>query len=369
MGKPEDTATAPGSISGPSREASRLDGPVQRPAGQPPALAPGDCLGRYTVLRFLGAGGMGEVYAARDPELDRVIALKVLPAGLAGASPEARARFQREAQALARLSHPNVVAVHDVRVVGEQVHAAMEFVDGPTLAEWLGGAPRPWRKVVQVFLEAGLGLAAAHRAGLVHRDFKPSNVILGERVRVVDFGLARAIPEATGDAAPVVTTLHAEITQAGAAPGTPAYMAPEQREGGAVTPLSDQYAFAVALHEALYGRRPGEPPAPGVRVPRALQALLQRALAVDPAARYPSMPALLQRPRARPPSAAAESGSRPAPRRRSRSPCRWCCGAAPIPAHPPPGCGTRRAATRSARTSPRSIPPRAGRASPPPTRG
>jgi tetratricopeptide (TPR) repeat protein len=257
----------------------------------PPAVEPGDCLGRYTVRARIGAGGMGEVFAAHDPELDRPVALKIVKPAMGGGSPEARARFLREAQAMARLNHPNVVSVFDVSSVGERVFVAMELVEGPTLADWLADGPRPWRDVVRVFLEAGRGLEAAHAAGVVHRDFKPSNVILGKRVRVVDFGLARGLYAPSPSSAP--TVLEGVVTQTGGALGTPAYMAPEQRQGAPASPLSDQYSFAVALHEALFGARPGATPATARTVPRPLRAVVQRALLPRPEDRYPSMRALL----------------------------------------------------------------------------
>jgi hypothetical protein len=237
---------------------------------------------------------MGEVFAAHDPELDRIVALKVLRPGLAGESPEARARFQREAQAMARVSHPNVVAVYDVGAVGEQVYVAMEWIEGPTLAAWLLERPRGWREVVEVFLEAGRGLEAAHAAGLVHRDFKPSNVIVGDRVRVADFGLARvaACDEAAKPPAP--TLLHGVVTETGEALGTPAYMAPEQVAGAPPSSQSDQYSFAIALHEALCGARPAEDAGAGARnvwnrVPARVRRVVQRGLSTNPADRYPTM--------------------------------------------------------------------------------
>jgi len=271
--------------------------PAPTSAAQPLLVRPGDCLGRYTVRDRIGRGGIGEVYAAHDPELDRIVALKMLRPGLAGESPEARARFQREAQAMARLSHPNVVAVYDVGAVGERVYVAMELVEGPTLEAWLLERPRGWREVVEVFLQAGRGLEAAHAAGLVHRDFKPSNVIVGDRVRVADFGLARVAADAepTGPMAP--TALEGVVTETGAALGTPAYMAPEQRAGGPPSAQSDQYSFAVALYEALYGSRPaaGEPPRKGFhRLPPRVRRILHRALSSHPAERYPSMSDLLR---------------------------------------------------------------------------
>jgi tetratricopeptide (TPR) repeat protein len=262
-------------------------------ASDPPVML-GDCLDRYTVRTRIGAGGMGEVFAAHDAELDRMVAIKVIKPGLAGSSPASRARFQREAQAMARLSHPNVVSVYDVGQAGGRVFVAMELVQGPTLAAWMAERPRPWREVVQVFLQAGRGLEAAHAAGVVHRDFKPANVILGERVRVADFGLARAVDAAEEEqpaSGPVPRPLEGSVTRTGQAVGTPAYMAPEQGSAGPASPLSDQYAFAVSLHEALSGVRPGESPLRAI--PAHLRAILARALSVRPEDRYPSMRELL----------------------------------------------------------------------------
>jgi Tol biopolymer transport system component len=258
-------------------------------------IAPGDCLGRYTIRARLGGGGMGEVFAADDPELGRVVALKVLRPDRSDESSEARLRFQREAQAMARLSHPNVVAVYDVGAHGERAFIAMELVSGPTLATWLAERPRGWREVLAVFAQAGHGLAAAHEAGLVHRDFKPSNVLIGDRVRVADFGLARAALDAPEPPARSATPLDGVVTRAGDTPGTPAYMAPEQRAGLAAGRLADQYAFAVALHEALLGARPGQPAAAAAAraIPAWLRALLERALRERPEDRYPSMRELL----------------------------------------------------------------------------
>jgi len=157
-----------------------------------PSDSPPRQLGRFVVLRRLGAGGMGAVYLAYDPELRREVAVKVLHAE--AGSPQDRARLRREAQAMARLSHPNIVGIHDVTDIGTSMFLAMEYVEGKTLAELLGERPRPtWRMVLDLFLAAGRGLAAAHRTGIVHRDFKPANVLVGPDgiVKVTDFGLAR----------------------------------------------------------------------------------------------------------------------------------------------------------------------------------
>ncbi|MFL5351021.1 tetratricopeptide repeat protein [Archangium sp.] len=286
-------------------------------AGTEAPLAPGAMLARYVVLERIGRGAMGEVYAAHDPELDRQVALKLLrPEGRH--VEELRRRLLREAQALARLSHPNVVAVHDVGMREDGVFLAMELVHGTTLAEWLK-QPRAWREVVRVFREAGRGLAAAHAAGLVHRDFKPANVLVGHdgRVRVTDFGLAR--PSNRVDVPlepPTSSPPHLEpealshLTRTGALLGTPAYMAPEQLDGRGVDELSDQFSFCVALYEALHGTRPFEggsleelgraaregrvrPPGDESRVPARVRRAVLRGLRAQPEERFPSMEALL----------------------------------------------------------------------------
>jgi len=190
-------------------------------------------LGRYEIIEPIGRGAMGTVYAAHDPLLRRDVAVKVLH--------KRGERSLDEARALARLSHENVVAVYDVGEDDGRVYIAMERIAGTTLGAWLTSAPRAWRDVLVVFLQAARGLSAAHAAGIVHGDFKPDNVLVRDdgRVVVTDFGLARA----RGDRREHFVR------------GTPAYMAPEQLEGGAATPASDQFAFATALHEALYGAR------------------------------------------------------------------------------------------------------------------
>jgi hypothetical protein len=249
---------------------------------------------------------MGQVYAATDQELGRSVALKVIrPERVA--SSYARARLVREAQALALLHHPNVVMVHDVGAEGDNVFVAMELVDGVTLDDWLRAEPRIWPAIREVFLAAGRGLAAAHAAGIVHRDFKPHNVIVGvDRVVVIDLGLARADGDASdrsGDAAASAAsaapappdTLRLALTLTGERVGTPHYMAPEQRAGGAVTAKADQFAFCVALYEALSGDKPVEGAVLplGSRVPRFVAAAIARGLSLDPEARWPSMEALL----------------------------------------------------------------------------
>ncbi len=280
------------------------------------ALERGTAVGRYLILDRLGEGGMGVVYAAHDPELDRKVALKLLRPDRAAT--EAALRLQREAQAIARLSHPNVVAVFDAGTFGDQVFVAMELVEGRTVRQWLAVERPSWREIVAVFVAAGRGLAAAHAAGLAHRDFKSDNVLLGQdgRVRVVDFGLARPVGEAgvekglEGSPEGAGGVLSSPLTEWGAALGTPAYMAPEQVRGEAADARSDQFSFCVSLWEALYGERPfasgnsrevaeaiargdvrGEPA--GSRVPARLRAVLVRGLSLDPERRFASMAELL----------------------------------------------------------------------------
>ncbi len=303
------------------------------PPGTPDRLAIGSLIGRHIVVGTLGAGGMGVVYAGYDPELDRKVALKLLHAELGGSGSlgleSGRTRLLREAQALARLAHPNVVAIHDVGEHEGNVWLAMEHIEGVTLDQWLKEAPRTTHEVLEVMLAAGRGLAAAHEAGLVHRDFKPANVMVGRdgRTRVMDLGLARAARPADG--APTVRpsevlatrTNDLQVTQAGAVLGTPAYMSPEQMSGREPDVRSDVFSFCVTLYEALHGERPfaGETlvemvanviagnirrPAQvrGRSVPGWLRRACAQGLAVAPAQRFASMTALisaLERGRAR----------------------------------------------------------------------
>ncbi len=281
-------------------------------------LQRGALVGRYVVLERIGQGGMGVVHSAYDPELDRKIALKLwLAGGERGGG--AQLRMLREAQAMAKLSHPAVVAVHDVGTLGARVWIAMEFVEGQTLARWLRERPRSPREVLLMFSRAGEGLAAAHDAGLIHRDFKTDNVMVGSdgRVRVLDFGLARAeVPGARTtpeSLAGIQATgaLDASLTVAGALLGTPRYMAPEQWEGAPGDARIDQFSFCVALWEALFGAPPFEGATlPELalavlagritqgpirtRVPTTLRRALLRGLALAPDRRWPTMAALLQ---------------------------------------------------------------------------
>ena len=276
-------------------------------------------IGRFTVLERLGEGGMGIVYAAYDNELDRKVAVKVLRDDTDRRDPSARDRLLREAQAMARLSHPNIVAVHEAGWHEGQVFIAMEFVRGHNLGVWLQSAGHAWRDALDLLLQAGRGLAAAHVAGIVHRDFKPANTLVGVDgvVKVLDFGLARSVhatpePINTADMRTQLTAsqLDADITRTGAVLGTPAYMAPEQHLGCPATVKSDQFSFCVTLYEAVYGQHPfdtsslislaysitqgkvREPPG-ATTVPGSIFQIITRGLAVDPDGRFPSMPALL----------------------------------------------------------------------------
>lgn len=311
-------------------ETPQEDGPLQR----------GASLGRYVVLDVLGQGGMGVVYKAYDPELDRQIAVKLVRVR-GHRKRAAQRRLLREAQALAQLSHPNVISVFDVGTLGHDVFISMELVDGMDVREWLRGSTRERHEVMRIFLAAGKGLGAAHRAGLIHRDFKPDNIVLGSkgRPRIIDFGLARgtnSIEDSSDEleSGDSMTSSHSgrsgsgsysgrsnhsgtsrnhlntPLTQAGLVMGTPAYMSPEQHRGEETDARTDQYSFCVSLYFALYGVRPysGDNPeelkgnvlaakmAPiptTPKVPRWIRSILLRGLSVEPADRYPSMDALL----------------------------------------------------------------------------
>jgi eukaryotic-like serine/threonine-protein kinase len=313
--------------------AAALDSPKldPQPVEAPFRLGPGERLGRFTLTRPLGRGAMGEVWAARDPELDREVALKLLRLRPEALGEEGPARLRREAQAMARLNHPNVVDIYELGADREQVFCAMELIDGVTLRRWMA-EPHSWREIVDVAIAAGRGLAAAHRAGLVHRDIKPDNVLmaLDGRTLVTDFGLAKLAdlepdePDRSDRAARSdeyqsgqAIAVHAvsslapprNLTHTGVVIGTPAYMPPEQLEGGAVVAQSDQFSFCVTFYEALFGVRPfagatldelaaaarGGAPRPADRraVPRRVLRCLQRGLMAERADRWPSMEALL----------------------------------------------------------------------------
>ncbi|HWM87414.1 MAG TPA: serine/threonine-protein kinase, partial [Kofleriaceae bacterium] len=299
----------------PDTQARRADSRLQEASTQPelagsPAPQGGRAIDRYIVVEQIGMGGMGVVYKAHDPDLGRHVALKLLRAGDAGG--RHALRLEREARAIARLAHPNVVAIHDVGMVGADLFIAMEYVEGKSLRRWLGSAPRPLHAVLDVLLQAARGLAAAHDAGLVHRDFKPDNVLVGDdgRVRVLDFGLARAARGDDDDVAVLPeedrVALDSSMTPAGMAVGTPRYMAPEQHRGEDVDGRADQYAWAVVLYQALTGQRPfdateyralrelalrGEvqPFPASAAVPRWLERMIRRAMSVERGDRYPAM--------------------------------------------------------------------------------
>jgi serine/threonine protein kinase len=277
---------------------------------------------------------MSTVYRAYDPELDRQIALKLVTAWDENDA-EGPARLVREARSMAKISHPNVASVYDVGLVDDGVFIAMELIEGPTLEQWVQTTARPWTEILRMYLLAGRGLAAAHDVGLVHRDFKPDNVMVGadERPRVLDFGLARPaafeddellLPDETSiqfvpppvSRGPQTASisgsfdLRVDVTRTGIVTGTPAYMSPEQHLGELGGPASDQFAFCVSLWEALYRQRPFigeeffviadaivegrvEPPPHNTRVPRWIHNLLLRGLAPEPEQRHPSMRSLL----------------------------------------------------------------------------
>lgn len=309
-----------------------VDGPAHPLPTDTDNLPRGAAIGRYLVLSRLGAGGMGVVYAAYDPDLDRKVAIKLLRPREQDAeeAKEGHIRLFREAQAMARLSHPNVITVYDVSTAYGQVFVAMEFVDGYTLRDWLDEKSRSTAEIAEMFLLAGRGLAAAHVSGMVHRDFKPDNVLVSRdgQIRVSDFGLARKVQSLKDsvdahDLASLLLkkppdaarqggkpALKAQLTHPGAIMGTPAYMAPEQFRGDATDQRTDIFSFCVAFWEALYGKHPfsdgdlGElyvaltqgklrVPPQGRKVPGWLHLLLVRGLATEPKNRYQTIQPLL----------------------------------------------------------------------------
>jgi tetratricopeptide (TPR) repeat protein/predicted Ser/Thr protein kinase len=295
---------------------------------------------RYILLKPLGQGGMGVVYSAYDPDLDRKVAVKLLhPDKSTPDGDSARAWMMREAQAMARITHPNVVSVYDVGAYGGQVFVAMEFIQGRTLSEWIRKGQNTWQETLRLFLEAGKGLKAAHASGLVHRDFKPANVLIGDngRVAVLDFGLARLAEQAAVEEAALAgeeAGLDPESSEPLAlamperediAVGTPQYMPPEQYMSTVVDHRADQFSYCASLYWALYRKRPFEPrkvartaaessrsgtgtAEPWRKLPRAVAAheppsdskvpawvrrAVMRGLSVNPEDRFPSMDALL----------------------------------------------------------------------------
>ncbi len=315
----------------PTAEPTRTADPRKQPSVETPRpILPAERIARFHVLRLIGAGGMGQVYAAYDPKLDRKVALKLLHEQDADGSP----RLVREAKALARLSHPNIVTIHEVGVHEQRRYIAMEFVEGTTMREWLrkhppGDAARQ-RKALELLIQAGEGLAAVHTAGLVHRDLKPSNILVGNdgRARVADFGIVSiddrspasgdetqsqydAIHATQDDEDPHRTAYlgEADLTRSGAVLGTPAYMAPEQFRGVPALATADQYAFCVTAWEVLFGRRPftaetssgmldairaGNPVKPkDGACPERLESALRRGLSFSPRRRPSGMQPLL----------------------------------------------------------------------------
>ena len=317
--------------------ATQLDA-TAGPERIPPELTTPSRIGRYLIVDELGRGGMGVVYAAYDPELDRKVAIKLLHGERS--DPTSQSRLLREAQAMARLSHPHVVHVHDVGTTEDgAVFVAMEHIQGHTLGDWLEAAPRSCDEILEIFRQAGEGLAAAHAVDLIHRDFKPDNVLLGpdSRAKISDFGLARAAGLDPGEAEegddngvqhgvqhsvdnasttpPALEARHdsppsVDLTRTGTVLGTPAYMAPEQHLGVRADARSDQYSLCVALYEALYGRRPYDAKTLGALrlqvlggelgdapttagVPRWLFPIIARGLHPEPDMRWPSVRALL----------------------------------------------------------------------------
>lgn len=332
---------------------TRTVGPDEGPGEETTReLEPGARVYQYEILAELGRGGMGVVYSAQDHDLGRQIALKILRTRTSRSGQDISIRLKREAQALAQLSHPNVVQVYEVGDFEGSVFLAMELVRGPNVRDWLEDTKPDRRAILDVFAQAGHGLAAAHAADLIHRDFKPDNVIVGDdgRVRVLDFGLARAnrpdnlttgehaspdsdrsgvtresldTPMAldtpglglddatnTNERFGAASLLHAQLTRYGGVQGTPAYMSPEQFLSEAVDSRADQYAYSTALFEALCGYRPVkasnisslrrrvirgkyEPFLAEARIPRHIQRALLRGLTRDPDERFPDMQSLV----------------------------------------------------------------------------
>ncbi len=306
-----DTIAAPLAAPSPIEIASTVAGTA---ASTPIRHAGATAFGRFLLLRKLGEGGMGEVFSGYDEQLDRKVAIKLLHA--AYAPEETQKRMLREAQALARLSHPNVVAIHEVGQVEDNVFVVMEHIDGITLHEWQDDPSRTVGEILDAYAQAGRGLAAVHAAGMVHRDFKPHNAMIDRegRVRLLDFGLAHArgvVSSGKADESRVPDALASQLTAEGAISGTPAYMSPEQFAGNAMDARSDQFSFCVALYEALYKKLPAPEGAstqmfPGLSqqlakppqrddIPARIAELLMRGLSWDENARFPDMNALLER--------------------------------------------------------------------------
>lgn len=247
----------------------------EAPSDGAPRFLPGQRIARFVLVRPAGIGGMGVIFEARDTALDRRVALKLLRADATRDPAAARQRMLRESRALARLNHPNVVTLYDVGVHGGELYLAMEFVEGDTLGTWMT-SPRELREILDVFVAAARGLHAAHEVGLVHRDVKPANILIGhdERVRVSDFGVVRDERHEPGR--------RATPARSGRVVGTPSYMAPEVRAGEVATARSDQWSLAASLRDVLGARA----------VPRWLRRVIDRGLAEDPRDRYASIEAM-----------------------------------------------------------------------------
>lgn len=289
--------------------------PIPRLAAPPPPkllrrpLEPviGGNFGRYIILECLGQGGMGVVFGAYDTELERQVALKLcrLDPNRRNRGERGHDRLFREGKYMARVSHPNVVMVHDLGEVNGRAFLAMEYVEGCTLTKWLTH-DRSWAEILDVFVQAGRGLAATHAAGVVHRDFKPDNILVGSqgRVQLTDFGLSRTLETRPS------TDPDDGLTQPGLVMGTPPYMSPEHGSGAAADPAMDQFSFCVALFDALYRCYPfegtnreeiraeilqgrvREPIGQGM-VPARLHSILARGLAAHPKDRWASLSDLL----------------------------------------------------------------------------
>ncbi len=293
--------------------AETVDGIV--PQRVSPAASMPTEIGPYRVLEKLGEGGMGSVFTAYHSRLDRKVAIKVLSPqqGPGGATTDGEARLMREAQAMAQLDHPHVVAIHDVGTFENQIYLVMDRVDGVTLSQWLSEKKRGWKEIADVLAQAGRGLGAAHAAGIVHRDFKPANVLVGRdgRVRVADFGIARKSGDNTPDGSGTSATAEPDsgqvvLTRAGSVVGTPGFMAPEQFSELPADARSDQFSFCVSLYEALYRQKPYPPawgenvlstsrftrkpsPPSGTDEPGFIRAAVLRGLETDPRLRFDSM--------------------------------------------------------------------------------
>ncbi|NJK31875.1 MAG: serine/threonine protein kinase [Deltaproteobacteria bacterium] len=277
-----------------------------------PAAADSTMVGRYRLGQQLGKGGMGVVYLGHDPELSRDVAIKLVGAVPLVSMKRLKTRLQREAQMLAKLVHDNVVRVYDVGEHRGELFVAMEYVHGVDLGKWQKAGPRSRAEILDIYLAAGAGLAAAHEAGVIHRDFKPENVLVGKdgRVRVSDFGLAHLHDEPTRTESTDSSPAPADprLTRTDEVVGTLAYMAPEQLRNTGLDARSDQFAYCVAMWEAVSGKRPyvGEKADAllaaidsgrregGEQLPRWLRRTLERGMAAEPGQRFESMKALLE---------------------------------------------------------------------------